>query len=114
MNRVRTQFWHSGKAGARAVGQFAELPYSFVAWERVLTVNDFWDGPRRGAAEVSGRPHIYESPFIATKDDFEEFFWVQPIDADLLPLVLEDWDIWNRWSEAFDRGEASRETHPAL
>ncbi len=61
-----------------------------------------------------GRPHIYESPFNAAKDDFEEFFWVQPIDPDLLTLVLEDWDIWNRWSDAFDRGEASQKTHPAL
>ena len=85
-----------------------------MAWERVLTVNDYWDGPRRGIAEVSGRLHIYESPFNETKDDYEEFFWVSPIEPDLLALVLEDWDIWNRWSDAFDRGEASRETHPAL
>lgn len=74
---------------------FTELPYCFVAWERVLTVNDFWDGPRRGIAEVSGRPHINESPFNDRKDDFEEFFWGQPIDVELLALVLEDWDIWN-------------------
>ena len=85
-----------------------------MVWERVLTVNDYWDGPRRGIAEVSGRPHIYESPSNEAKDDFEEFFWVSPIGSDLLALVLEDWDIWTRWSEAFDRGEASRETHPAL
>ena len=83
------------------------------AWERVFTVYDSWDGPRRGIAEVSGRPHIYGSSFNDTKDDFEEFFWVQPIDPELLALVLEDWDIWNRWSDAFDRGEASQETHPA-
>jgi hypothetical protein len=49
---------------------------------------------------------------------FHGRFWaipegVQPIDPELLALVLEDWDIWNRWSDAFDRGEASQETHPA-
>jgi hypothetical protein len=59
-----------------------------VAWERVPTVNDFWDGPRRGVAEVSGGPHIYESPFSETKDDFEEFFLVSPIETDLLALVI--------------------------
>jgi hypothetical protein len=85
-----------------------------VAWERVYTINDFWDHPRRGVANVSGHPHIYESPFNKDKDDFEDFYLVSPIEPDLLALVLEDWDIWNRWSEAFDRGETSRETHPAL
>ena len=85
-----------------------------VTWERVYTVNDFWDRPRLGVANVSGHPHIYESPFNKDKDDFEDLYLVSPIEPELLALVLEDWDIWNRWSEAFDRGETSRETHPAL
>jgi len=49
-----------------------------VAWERVYTINDFWDGPRFGVADVSGRPHIYESPFDSGKDNFEDFFVVSP------------------------------------
>jgi hypothetical protein len=85
-----------------------------VAWERIFTINDFWDCPRLGVAQVFGRPHIYESPFNSLKDDFEDFYLVCPIDPDLLALVLEDWEIWNRYSEAFDRGEVSREDHPAL
>lgn len=39
---------------------------------------------------------------------------MSPIEPDLLALVLEDGDIWNRWSDAFDPGEASKDTHPAL
>jgi len=85
-----------------------------VAWERVYTVNDFWDGPRLGVADVFGRPHIYASPFNEAKDDFDDFYVVSPIGPELLALVLEDWDIWIRWSDAFHRGEASQETHPAL
>ncbi len=85
-----------------------------LAWERVYTINNFWDSPRFGVADLSGRPHIYEAPFNEAKDDYEDFFLVSPIDPDLLTLVLEDWDIWNRWSEAFHRGDASRDTHPAL
>jgi hypothetical protein len=71
-----------------------------VAWEHVYMVNNFWDRPRLGVADVSGRPHIYESPFDSLQDDFQDFFLVSPIDSELLALVLEDWDIWNRWSEA--------------
>jgi hypothetical protein len=85
-----------------------------VAWERVYTVNDFWDGPRLGVADVFGCPHIYESPFDRLKDDFQGFFVVSTIDTELFGLVLEDWEIWVRWSDAFERGETSRETHPAL
>ena len=28
--------------------------------------------------------------------------------------MIEDWQIWCRWKKAFDRGETSNETHPAL
>jgi len=85
-----------------------------VAWERVYTVNNFWDRPRLGIADVSGRPHIFESLFDVLHDDYRDFYFVSPIDTELFVLALEDWEIWNRWCEAFDRGETSRETHPAL
>jgi hypothetical protein len=83
-------------------------------WERVYTINEFWDGPRLGVADVSAVPYIYSSPFNVENDDFEDFFLVSPIDPELLSLVLEDWDIWLRWREAFDKGETTKETHPAL
>jgi len=57
-----------------------------VSWERVYTVNDYYDRPRLGVANVSGPPHIYESPFSELKDDFEDFFLVSPIDSELLRL----------------------------
>jgi len=31
-----------------------------MAWDRVHTVNDYYDGPRRGIADVDGVPYIYE------------------------------------------------------
>ena len=85
-----------------------------MAWERVYTVNNFWDRPRLGVADLSGRPYIYESRFNEAKDDYEDFYSVSPIEVELLVLVLEDWDIWVRWCEAFDQGETSKETHSAL
>jgi hypothetical protein len=80
----------------------------------VYTINEYWDGPRLGVANVSSQPHIHESRFNSDKDDFEDLYFVSPIEPELLALIFEDWDIWNRWSEAFDRGETSKETHPAL
>lgn len=85
-----------------------------MAWERVLTVNEFWDRPRLGIADVYGAPHIYQSPFDQELDDYADHYLVSPVDPELIALVLEDWAIWTRWSEAFDRGESTRETHPAL
>lgn len=86
----------------------------FVAWERVYTVNEFWDRVRLGVADVEGVPHIYQSPFDSLRDDFSDFYLVSPIHSELLALVLEDWEIWVRWSVAYDHGETSRETHPCL
>lgn len=43
-----------------------------------------------------------------------DFCLVTPIEPELLKLVLKDCAIWIRWREAFDRGEVSNETHPAL
>jgi len=85
-----------------------------MAWERVRTVNEFWDGPRLGVADVEGVPHIYRSPFDAALDDYADYFLVVPIARDLLDLVLEDWGIWIRWEQAFKRSEVSEGTHPAL
>lgn len=67
-----------------------------------------------GVADVAGVPHIYQFPFLPDLDDYADFYLVSPIDSQTLDLVVEDWGIWTRWSGAFDRGEVTRETHPAL
>jgi hypothetical protein len=85
-----------------------------MAWERVHTTNDYYDGPRLGVADVEGAPHIYQSPFDEARSNYAEYFLVGPISADLLDLVLEDWAIWTRWERAFKCGEVSTAAHPAL
>lgn len=83
-------------------------------WDRVHTINDYFDGPLLGVADVLGKPHIYQRPFDEGTDEYFNFFLVAPIDADLLRLVLDDWMIWLRWHEAFNKGETTLDTHPAL
>src|SRR5271165_1788256 len=85
-----------------------------MAWERVHTINEFLDKPRLGVADVDGVRHVYQSPFDGALDDYAEYFLVAPIAPDLLDLVLEGWGIWIRWVQAFELGETSKATHPAL
>jgi hypothetical protein len=82
--------------------------------DRVLTIHDYYDGPRLGIAEVDGVPHIYEAEFDHSSDEYGDTYFVSPVEADLLSLVLEDSAIFTRWNAARRRGEVTLETHPAL
>lgn len=82
--------------------------------DRILTVHDYYDGPRLGIAEHNGIPHIYEAEFDYNADEYAETYFLSPIAEDLLALILEDWQIWLRWDKEFKAGRVDRETHPAL
>lgn len=82
--------------------------------DRVLTINDYYDGPRLGIAEVNGVPHIYEAEFDHSSDDYGDTYFVSPVDPELVSLVLEDYAIFSRWAAAFKRKEVTVESHPAL
>jgi hypothetical protein len=85
-----------------------------MAWEPVYTVNDYYDRPRLGVAEYSGKPHIYDSTLEGLSDEYAEHYLLSPIDDDLLQLILQDWEIWQRWTAAYTAGEVSLDSHPAL
>jgi hypothetical protein len=82
--------------------------------EIVHTVTDYYDGPRGGIANFHGRPHVYESLWDDSADDWSDAFLLQPIDDETFRLAIEDWEIWLRWRLAFDCGETTIKTHPAL
>ncbi|MCZ8031474.1 MAG: hypothetical protein ACK5JG_13335 [Pseudomonadota bacterium] len=82
--------------------------------DRVLTIHDYYDGPRRGVAEFEGRPHIYEAEFDHSADEYGDTYFLTPVESSLLNLILEDWAIWCRWDEARARGEVNMNSHPAL
>jgi hypothetical protein len=83
-------------------------------YEKVHTVSDYWDGPRAGVADFGGTPHAYQSLFDDERDDYSDVWLLRPIDGDTFQLVMEDWDIWLRWLDAFHAGRTSQDTHPAL
>ena len=85
-----------------------------MAWDRVYTVNGYYDGPRLGIADFHGVPHIYEAEFDHSSEEYGDTYFISPVDENLMALVLEDWEIWLRWESAYKRGGASIESHPAL
>jgi hypothetical protein len=81
--------------------------------ETVYTMTDWYDGPRRGVACYQGKPHLYESCWSDIETEYDVFLLCE-ISGETLILAIEDWEIWQRWSSAFARGETTRETHPSL
>jgi len=82
--------------------------------EKVLTVHDYWDGPKSGVANFNGRPHAYECVFDDRLDEWSWFYLLNPMDQGTLQLVMERWQIWLRWVEAHQTGQTTIGTHPAL
>ena len=74
----------------------------------------FYDGPREGVADYAGAPHRYESEWNELDDEYGPCFRLTPLDPEVFELALEDWQIWMRWLAAFEAGDTTSETHPAL
>ena len=87
---------------------------SGMAFERVYTVDDYYDGPRSGIAEYRGQPHHYNCEWNEAKGDYAETFMLTPIDQETLALAMEQWAIWRQWEGAFHRGEVPQSTHPGI
>ena len=85
-----------------------------AGYERVHTVVDYYDGPRKGVADFQGQPHLYECVFDESKGNYSESFLLTPLDAECFRFALEDWAIWQRWELAYYTGKADLSTHPAL
>jgi hypothetical protein len=83
-------------------------------WDRVYTVNEYYDGPVLGVADYHGKPHIYQNQFSEENCEYTNRFLLTDIDPELFALVLEDWEIWMRWDAAYRQRKVSVETHPAL
>src|SRR4051812_10340081 len=83
-------------------------------FETVYTVTDWYDGPREGIANFNGVPHLYQSQFDATTDDWSDTYLLVPVDEETFHLAMEEWAIWKRWEQVFYEGRATQEAHPAL
>jgi hypothetical protein len=84
-----------------------------MAFERVYTVWEYWDGPRSGIASYSGLPHHYRCEWDEPADDYADTYVLTPIDQETFSLAMEQWLIWRQWEVAFHSSEASGTAHPA-
>lgn len=67
-------------------------------YERVYTVVDYYDGPRKGVADYQGKPHLYECI------NYSDAFLLAPLDTEAFWFAMEDWAIYQRWELAYQKG----------
>jgi hypothetical protein len=82
-------------------------------YEPVLTVRDYWDGPRKGIAHFDGKPHFFECVFDEARDEYTNLFQLTPISPETLKIAMEAWKIWLEWEMAFRKGRVNISTHPS-
>jgi hypothetical protein len=81
-------------------------------FEPVYTVDDYYDGPRSGVAELRGIPHHYECEWDDLRNDFSDTFVLRPANGETLALALERESIWREWESAHLQGLVTDSTHP--
>src|SRR5215471_6082747 len=85
------------------------------SYEKVHTMTEYNDGPRRGIADFEGRPHLYVSEWDNDAQDFRELFVLSPVDDEaVFRMALEDFEILRRWEQAFEQDLTTIDTQPAL
>jgi hypothetical protein len=82
--------------------------------ERVYTIYEYSDQPRSGIANYEGKAHWFENIFDETSDEYSNDYWLTSLSASQLADAEEQFQIFWRWRQAFDRGEVDLSTHPAL
>ena len=83
-------------------------------FERVYTVNDWYDGPRTGFATYRGLPARYLSRWDNASGGWAPFYELEIVTAEVIALACEDWMIWRRWQQAYHAGSVSEDSWPAL
>jgi hypothetical protein len=73
-------------------------------YERVFTVLEYYDGPRKGVAGYRGVPHFFDCIFIHG-DGYSEQFLLTPLDETTFLLAMESSEIFRRWELAFREGK---------
>lgn len=83
-------------------------------YETVFTVSEYYDGPRGGLASFRGVPHIYECIFDEKNEIYSDSYFLVPVGPDILTAAMNNWQIFLKWRGAYDAGQTTLATHPAL
>jgi len=68
-------------------------------FEKVHTMDEYYDGPRSGLADYCGEPHYYRSVYLDTQPfyDDEDRFELSPVSPEVLAAGIEAQQIFERW-----------------
>jgi hypothetical protein len=75
-------------------------------FDRVHVENDRYDGPWSGVADIHGVPHYFY------RVNFDDRYFVWPVDDETLALEREQWMLYYTWLRRYHAGE-TRRSHPS-
>jgi len=61
---------------------------------KVITINNWWDGPILGLAYFDNIVCIYERIFDETKDDYIDEYYLSPVNDYEKTEILAEWEEW--------------------
>lgn len=61
---------------------------------KVITINNWWDGPIEGLAYFDDVVCIYERIFDETMDEWGNEYYLTPVNAEEQKIIMNDWKDW--------------------
>jgi hypothetical protein len=80
-----------------------------MAWDRILAIHSYHDGPRDGLATILGQRCFFECQFDESADEFSDLFLLMAATPELIELEQEYREIFEAWLSAPDGRQ-----HPVL
>lgn len=74
---------------------------SGLATDKVLTMNNWWDGPLLGLCTFNGEYCVFERIFSEEKDDYTDDYYLTPVDEAIAREIILD---YQRWCEFMNNG----------
>lgn len=74
--------------------------------DKVVTLNDWCDGPLSGLCTFGGEYCVFERVFSEEKDDWSDEYRLTPVDEDAARKIIED---YQRWCEFMNNGGNAEE-----
>ncbi len=62
--------------------------------DKVLTINDWWDGPVMGLATYNGVICIYIRVFDVPEDEYLDEYFLTPINDAEVEMIMNEWNEW--------------------
>ena len=85
-----------------------------MKYERVHTVQNYWDGPIEGVADYLGVPHKYKLLFDENNNDYSAYYELKQISAKEFDLTLQSWSLWIKWNGKKHKTKEEFNSHPVL